>query len=149
MYIIFKVMPYHRNIARAILKSPKYYFYDTGLVHDDSGAKLENLVACALLKEIHYREDCYGDEMQIYYLKNKDGKEIDFFITKESVPYILIEVKWEGEAKSSNFSVFEKYFKNISKIQVVKELKREKTYPDGTQIRKASQWLGTLDLSMK
>ncbi len=50
MYVIFKVGPFHRNIARSILKAPKYYFYDTGQVIGDSGIKLENLTACALLK---------------------------------------------------------------------------------------------------
>jgi len=54
MYIIFRIGPFHRNIARSILKAPKYYFYDTGQVIGDSGIKLENLTACALLKEIHY-----------------------------------------------------------------------------------------------
>jgi hypothetical protein len=42
-------------------------FYDTGQVVGDPGAKLENLVACALLKEIHYRADCYGEEMYLKY----------------------------------------------------------------------------------
>jgi len=78
MYIIFRIGPFHRNIARSILKAPKYYFYDTGQVIGDSGIKLENLTACALLKEIHYIEDCYGEQAQIYYLKTKDNREIDF-----------------------------------------------------------------------
>ena len=78
MYVIFRVPPFHKNIARSILKSPKFYFYDTGQVVGDSGAKLENLVACALLKEIHYLEDCHGEEKFLYYLKNKDGREVDF-----------------------------------------------------------------------
>ena len=52
MYIIFRVTPYHRNLARALLKSPKFYFYDTGQVLGDGGVRLENLTACALLKEI-------------------------------------------------------------------------------------------------
>ena len=32
LFIVFSVRPWHRNIARAILQSPKVYFYDTGLV---------------------------------------------------------------------------------------------------------------------
>jgi predicted AAA+ superfamily ATPase len=38
-------------------KEPKYYFYDTGQVSGDEGSKLETLVACALLKELHFLED--------------------------------------------------------------------------------------------
>ena len=32
LYVVFAVPPYHRNIARALLKQPKYYFYDNGMV---------------------------------------------------------------------------------------------------------------------
>jgi len=32
LFIIFKVTPYSRNIARSVLKTPKIYFYDTGMV---------------------------------------------------------------------------------------------------------------------
>lgn len=78
MYVIFRVGTFHHNIARSILKAPKYYFYDTGQVIGDSGIKLENLTACALLKEIHYLEDCYGEQVQLHYLMTKDGREVDF-----------------------------------------------------------------------
>ena len=62
MYVIFRVPPFHKNVARAILKSPKYYFYDTGQIDGDAGTKMENLVACALLKEIHFQVElhCYN-----------------------------------------------------------------------------------------
>lgn len=42
MYVLFKVSPLHKNIARAIQKTPKFYFYDTGQVLGDQGVKLEN-----------------------------------------------------------------------------------------------------------
>lgn len=147
MYIIFRIGPFHRNIARSILKAPKYYFYDTGQVIGDSGIKLENLTACALLKEIHYIEDCYGEEAQIYYLKTKNSREIDFFVTRNEAPFLMIEVKWADSAPSRNFSIFDKYFPGVKKVQIVKKLDREKTYPDGTEIRSAHNWLADLSLA--
>jgi hypothetical protein len=147
MYIIFRIRPFHRNIARSILKAPKYYFYDTGQVIGDSGIKLENITACALLKEIHYIEDCYGEQAQLYYLKTKDNREIDFFVTRDEAPFLMIEVKWSDNNLSRNFSVFSKYFPGIKKIQIVKNLNREKTYPDGTEIRSAHNWLANLSLA--
>ncbi len=141
MYVIFSVRPFHRNIARSILKAPKYYFYDTGQVIGDSGTKLENLTACALLKEIHYMEDCHGETAQLYYLKTKDGREIDFFITRNERPFMMVEVKWADSNPSRNFSVFGNSFPGIKKVQIVKELDREKTYPEGTEIRIAHNWL--------
>lgn len=146
LYVVFKVLPFHRNISRSILKAPKYYFYDTGQVPDEPGMKLENLVACALLKEMHFREDCLVEKWNFYYLKNKDGREVDFFLTKEEKPRLMLEVKWSDAERSPNFSFFEKFLPGTKKIQIVKELQREKTYPDGTEIRTAQNWLAEMRL---
>ncbi len=141
MYVLFKVLPFHKNIARAIQKAPKFYFYDTGQVLGDQGIKLENAVACAVQKELHFREDCLGEEGKLYYMKNKDGREIDFCITSNTIPSLLLEVKWNDSHLSPNFEIFNKYFSNIKMIQISKKLDREKTFPNGAQIRKASRWL--------
>jgi hypothetical protein len=146
LYVVFKVPPFHKNISRSLLKAPKYYFYDTGQVPDEPGMKLENLAACSLLKEIHFREDCLGEKWGLYYLKNKDGREIDFFITKQEKPALMLEVKWSDAERSPHFSFFEKYFAGVNKIQIVKDLNREKTYPDGTKIRIAQNWLSEISL---
>ena len=146
MYVIFKVPPFHKNIARAIQKAPKFYFYDTGQVIGDSGIKLENTIACAIQKEIHFREDCFGEEKKIYYLKNKDGKEIDFCTTANDSPSLMVEVKWKDETLSSNFEIFKKFFPQIKMVQVTKELRKEKTFPNGVEIRTAHKWLADLCL---
>lgn len=147
LYVIFKVPPFHKNIARAIQKAPKFYFYDTGQVMGDAGIKLENTVACALQKEVHFREDCFGENKQLYYLKNKEGREIDFCVTTDAAPALMIEVKWKEDNLSPNFEFFRKFFPKIKMIQVTKELKREKSFPDGAEIRVAHKWLSELDLS--
>jgi predicted AAA+ superfamily ATPase len=146
MYVLFKVPPYHRNIARAIQKSPKFYFYDTGQVIGNSGVKLENAVACALQKEIHFREDCHGETRKLYYLKTKDGKEIDFGITTDDEISLMMEVKWKGENLSPNFDIFKKYFPSAKMIQLSKELAREKTFPNSAEIRTAHRWLSEFSL---
>jgi predicted AAA+ superfamily ATPase len=144
LYVVFKVPPFHRNISRSILKAPKYYFYDTGQVNNEPGMRLENLVACALLKEMHFREDCLGERWNLYFLKNKDGREIDFLITVKEKPALMLEVKWSDAERSPNFSFFEKYIAGTRKIQIVKELKREKTYPDALEVRTAHNWLSDM-----
>ena len=137
--VVFRVSPFHKNITRSILKTPKFYFYDTGQVVGDSGAKLENLFACTLQKEIHFLEDCYGKEKYLYYLKNKDGKEIDFCIAGNQNPELLVEVKLSDENISPNFNIFQKYFPKVKMIQIVKNLKREKTFPNGVEVRSAGR----------
>jgi uncharacterized protein len=146
MYIIFRITPFHRNIARSILKAPKFYFYDTGQVIGNSGVKLENLTACALLKESHVMQDCFGEDIHLYYLKTKDGKEIDFLVVQDEIPTRLIEVKWADDAPSSHFSIFGRQFPEIQKTQIVRNIKRDKTFPDGTEIRAAHAWLTDFSL---
>jgi hypothetical protein len=146
MYVIFKITPFHRNIARSIMKSPKFYFYDTGQVLGNEGIKLENLTACALLKESHYLEDCYGEEVRLHYLMTKDGRELDFFVIKNGVPFLMAEVKWADGSPGRNFSVFDKYFSGLKKLQVVGKLDREKTFPNGLEIRSAHKWLADFSL---
>jgi len=92
MYVIFKITPYSKKIARSVLKRPKYYFYDIARVNDE-GARLENLIAASLLKEIQYRQDCLGGDWNLYYLSLKGGQEIDFMIEHKDKEYILIEAK--------------------------------------------------------
>lgn len=146
MYVIFRITPYHKNIARSLIKAPKIYFYDTGQVIGGDGIKLENLCACAFLKEIHHIEDCYGEEARLHYARTKDGKEIDFLIVKNDAPFMLAEVKLTDNHKSANFTHFGKYFPDIKKVQLVKNLKREKSFPDGVEIRSAGRWLSTISL---
>ena len=146
MYVVFRVTPFHRNVARSLLKKPKYYFYDTGQVLGDRGIRLENAVACALLKEIQYREDCYGAEMGLYYLQTKNGQEIDFFITRDDEPYLMLEVKWADDTLSKNFNIFARFFPQAGQLQLVKKLNREKTFPGGAEIRRAHTWLASLSL---
>jgi predicted AAA+ superfamily ATPase len=146
MYIVFRIVPYHKNIGRSILKSPKIYFYDTGQVMGDSGIKFENLVACALLKEVHFLQDCLGENVNLHFLRTKDGREVDFFITKNDKPFMLLEVKLSDDAPSGNLRIFANNFPRVKKIQIVKELKREKTFPDGLEIRSAHNWLASFTL---
>lgn len=145
MYVVFAVRPFYRNVARAILKEPKYYFYDTGQIERDEGAKLENLVAGALRKELHYLEDVYGFRSSLHFIRNKQGAEIDFLVQIEEERY-LIEVKSADDALSPNFRIFSPFFPGAGKVQLVERLDREKTFPDGSEVRDLADWLQRLDL---
>ena len=143
-YVIFKVNPWHKNIARSLIKAPKYYFYDTAQVRSAS-LRLENLTACALLKEIHFRADVQGKEHQLFYLRNKDKKEVDFLIVQDRKPICMLEVKSSQDTLSDGLNRFLKQLKNVKVIQLVQNLKREKTFPNKAEIRKASSWLAKMN----
>jgi len=147
LYIIFKVPPYSKSISRSLKKMPKYYFYNWAMLKDQKGCLFENFTACALLKENQFREDTKGEKRRLYYLRNKNKQEIDFLVTKDKKPVALIETKWSDDKLHPNFIFFSKYFPKIQKVQLVKELKREKTFREGLEIRKASNWLSKMPYS--
>jgi len=145
LYVIFRVTPYHKNIARALLKEPKFYFYDNGMVQGDDGVKLENLVACALLKEAHRAQDVEGETVDLHYIRNKDGQEIDFLVTHDKKPYQLIEVKWRDSALSPHFKKFLAE-DSLKRVQVVGELAQSKSFQSGERIEPAKIFLANLSL---
>ena len=145
LYVVFKISPFHRNIARALLKEPKYYFYDNAMVQGGKGVKLENLVACALLKEIHRARDVDGEEFDLNYIRNKDGQEIDFLVSRQSKPLRLIEVKWKDNSLSPNFKKF-LVDKPLSRVQVVGELAQNKSFPGGERIESAIDYLAGISV---
>ena len=147
LFVVFKVTPYTHNILRSIQKQPKYYFYDSAQVIGSTGDKLENLVAVSLMKECHFQRDVFGREMSLFYLRDKEKNEVDFLVVEKGEPKILIETKWKNDKLSSSLKKISQYFSpHIKKIQLVRELRKEKNYEDGTQILSAVQWLSDLKI---
>jgi hypothetical protein len=58
----------------------------------------------------------------------------------------MVEVKWRDGNLSSNFNYFKKFFPPLKMTQVSKYLAREKTFPNGAEIRTASKWLANVEL---
>lgn len=107
-YIIFIVSPFYENYGKRIIKSPKVYFYDTGLVsyltgvttygqYDQgpmAGAIFENYVVSEILKkELHL-----ASLTALYYFRTQDKVEIDLIVDRKSSKD-FIEIK-----KSATFS---------------------------------------------
>jgi uncharacterized protein len=143
LYIVFQVVPYSRNIARSILKEPKIYFFDTGLVFGDDGARFENLVAVSLLKHAYRKADESGAETRIRYLRTKEGREVDFCVEQEDRIKAMIEVKTGDTEISRHLMYFHSRY-DIPGFQIVRHLKRERV-EDGIEVRDADRFLRTMD----
>jgi len=94
MYLLFTVLPLTKGVPRAIQKPRKVYFFDNADVVGDQGARFENLVATHLLKYCHFREDRDGYKYELRYVRDKEGREVDFAIVKDGVVTELYECKW-------------------------------------------------------
>lgn len=120
MCVVFVVRPYSpRNLPRAIQKPPKVYFFDNADVIGDEGARFENLVATHLLKEIQYQEDSTGFRQELAYLRDKEGREVDFVVIREGKVDELLEAKWNDSGISRSLEYFSERLKPRVATQVV------------------------------
>lgn len=144
LYIVFVVRPWHDNIARAVLQTPKVYFFDTGLVEGDDGIRFENLVATALLKHVQWQHDAQGREVQLHYIRTKDGAEVDFAISEKNQLTHLIECKLGDDKPHRALKRFAEQHPQTAAVQVVRDL-RHSFEAQGIDIRRADDWLMALD----
>lgn len=145
LYIVFRVTPYSHNIARSLLKEPKIYFFDTGLVNGDKGIQFENFVATCLLKYVHAKIDYSAENYTLHYLQTKERQEVDFALTNGKDIEQIIEAKYANHTLSSGLMYFANKY-NFPAFQVVKELRREKV-ENGIQVVDADKFLKNLNLS--
>lgn len=143
LFIVFTVPPWHRNVARAILASPKVYFYDTGLVRGGDGARFENAVAAMLLKNQQFLVDARGKQASLHYLRTKDGVEVDFALAEEAELSALVECKWADAAPHRALQRFANEFPEARAVQLVRHL-RQPEQRGALQILPAAPWLAEL-----
>jgi len=124
-FIIYLLKPYHANFNKRIVKTPKLYFYDTGLVsnllgiddekqlsnHWAKGALFENFVINELMKERINK----GVKPQFFFWRDSQGKEVDLLI-QEKGKILAIEIK---AAKTYNPAFLNGliYYSSLSKIK--------------------------------
>ena len=140
LFIVFTVQPWHRNIARAILQSPKVYFFDTGLVRGDLGVRLENAVAGMLQKHVHFLQDSAGRTAGLHYIRTKDGTEVDFALSEEGKLTQMIECKLGDNKPHRGLLRFAQQFPDAQAVQIVYGLRQEE-FRNGIRITDAANWL--------
>lgn len=124
MYLCFAIYPHTKNVPRSILKPPKVYFFDNGDVIGDEGQRLANLIASHLLKRLHFIEDFYGYSCELKYIRDKDGREVDFVTVIDGKIEELIEVKAKDGDLSTSLKYYNKLLKRRRAAQIVANLSR-------------------------
>jgi len=128
MYMIFIVPPYHNKLARAIKKEYKVYFYDWGAVKDE-GARLENYAASHLVKYANFLEDTEGEKTGLYFVRDRDGHEVNFLLLKDKSPGLLVEVKNKDVKLAPGLRYFTDKIKPATSFQLVYELDKKLETP--------------------
>lgn len=147
LYLVFLLPPYSASLSRSIRKDRRVYFFDCAAAYDDTrGAQLENLVACSLLKWAHFRKDTAGENWGLYYLRDKENREVDFVVTLNQRVHWLIEVKRSDDDIGSGLRYYSAKLEPKEALQLVLHLDRplEKS---GIKVRPLGPWLETLPFS--
>jgi len=115
-YIVYRLRPYHKNFNKRLVKSPKLYFYDTGLVCSLLGLKDENQLTMHFLKgalfenfvinEFIKRVLNHGERRNPYFWQDSQGKEIDCLLIDGEV-VIPVEIK-------AGKTITNSYFNNLN-----------------------------------
>jgi uncharacterized protein len=124
MYLVFAVYPFSKNLPRAISKPPKVYFFDTGDVIGDEGARFENFIAASLLRRLHFWEDRDGYDCRLCFVRDKEGHEVDFLIEREGKVFEIIEAKTSESEIAAGLRYFGERLKPERATQIVLKLKR-------------------------
>ena len=142
-YAIFRISPFGSPKIRAVKKEQKHYHFDWALIAEDS-KRLENLVASHLLKWTHFQEDTQGSDIELRYFRDSDGREVDFVVTENKKPTLLIEVKQSGREISPHLRYLKTKFPSAKAFQVHNDAKID--FVSGEGIRCCPAWIFLHDL---
>lgn len=118
-YYCFTIKPWFKNVSRSLRKQPKVYMWDWSSI-DDPGARAENLVASHLLKAVHFWTDMGLGEYELFFLRDKNKREVDFLVAKNKEPWFLVEVKSsDNNHLCPNLEYFQQQTKAKHAFQVV------------------------------
>lgn len=122
-YVIYLLQPWYRNMNKRIVKSPKLYFYDTGLLcylagiktvsalpkHPAYGSLFENWV----ITEIRKNNFNAGQNEGMYYFRDNVGNEVDLITEKDGEP-LAVEIKAAAKPGSTMLRGLQFWQKNVS-----------------------------------
>ncbi len=125
-YIIFQLQPYYQNFSKRVVKTPKLYFYDTGLLcyllgiretvslttNQFKGNLFENLVIAELQKQNHHQY-LHKD---FYFWRDSHGNEVDLVIPVANMLDIF-EIKASETITSQQFKGLD-YLQQIAQSAV-------------------------------
>lgn len=143
LYVVFVVRPYSRNIARALLKEPKVYFFDTALANGSEDARFENACAAMLLKHVHYLQDVAGRRLTLNYVRDKEGREVDFVVCEADQPVGFAECKLADASVSPFLAALGESFPAAGTVQLVRDL-RQPEQRGRVAVEPAARWLAAL-----
>jgi predicted AAA+ superfamily ATPase len=144
LYAIFRVSPFGSTRIKSVKKEQKHYHYDWTLVENE-GARFENLVACHLLKWVHWNYDTLGQPWELRYFRDPTGREVDFVVVNQNRPILFVECKISDDAINPALAHLKSKFPEVPAFQVSQKGKKDYMSKHGIRVCPAikllSEWV--------
>ncbi len=119
LFYVYFVPPYSKKLARSLRKQPKVYLWDWSEIADEP-ARFENMVAGHFWKACHYWTDCGLGNFELFYIRDKEKREVDFLVTRDRKPWILSECKLSESSISPHLFYYAERLGCPIALQVIK-----------------------------
>jgi len=119
LYFLFELRPFAGKLARTLRREAKVYLFDHSVV-DDPGARFENVVALHLRKLVDAWNDRGLGDYMLWYVRDKERREVDFLVTERRRPYMLVEAKLGGDQISPSLRYFRERLAPKHALQLVR-----------------------------
>lgn len=119
IYYIYRVYPFAPSRIKSNRKLPKVYLWDWSEAQDE-GHRWENMVASHLLKWCHFHQDTQGENWELHYIRDREGREVDFVLTHDRKIRYLIECKSGERETSKSLRFYKSRFPDAQAFQVHK-----------------------------
>ena len=143
LYAIFRIAPFGAPRIRAVKQERKHYHFDWSVV-SEPGARFENLVACHLLKWVHYQQDVPGRDVELRFFRDVDRREVDFVVVEDRRPVLFLECKLADRDIDRGLRYLKARFPAAKAIQIALSGHADFVTPEGIRAMPAVDFLRTL-----
>jgi len=143
LFAVFRLAPFGAPRIRAVKKEQKHYHLDWTMVPGDA-ARFENLVACHLLKWVHFEQDTQGRDLELRYFRDIEGREVDFVVVEGRHPRLLVECKWGDAEVDRSLRYLKARFPEALAWQISATGTKDYKTPEGVRVAPAVRLLATL-----
>lgn len=110
----------------------------------DEAARFENLVACHLLKWVHFRQDSEGLDLELRYFRDDDGREVDFVVVEGRTPKLLVECKLGDAAPDRGIRYLRAKYPKVNAWQISATGRKDFVPAEGIRVAPAPALLAGL-----
>jgi predicted AAA+ superfamily ATPase len=143
VFVIFRIPPFTKTLSRAIRKEKKAYFWDWGVVEEES-KRFENFLAVQLARTISAWTEWGWGHFDLFFVRTKEGKETDFLITRNQTPLILIEAKLSENVPDASLVYFKERLQVRLAFQVLLKETRLRQVAPGVFVLDVYKFLSLL-----